>query len=49
MLASVKCSLIYFFHICLDYGVVSVHHVGILCENLERSLEFYQNILGMAP
>ena len=30
-----------------DYGVVSVHHVGILCENLERSLEFYQNILGM--
>ena len=31
----------------LDYGVVSVHHVGILCENLERSLDFYQNILGM--
>ncbi|KAB1209360.1 hypothetical protein CJ030_MR6G016537 [Morella rubra] len=30
-----------------DYGVVSVHHVGILCENLERSLEFYQNILGL--
>lgn len=30
-----------------DYGVVGVHHVGILCENLERSLHFYQNILGM--
>uniref|UniRef100_A0A2N9H811 VOC domain-containing protein n=1 Tax=Fagus sylvatica TaxID=28930 RepID=A0A2N9H811_FAGSY len=30
-----------------DYGVVSVHHVGILCENLERSIEFYQNILGL--
>ncbi|KAE9602470.1 hypothetical protein Lal_00050016 [Lupinus albus] len=31
----------------IDYGVVSVHHVGILCENLERSLGFYQNILGL--
>ncbi|KAL8542273.1 hypothetical protein ACS0TY_003221 [Phlomoides rotata] len=30
-----------------DYGVVSLHHVGILCENLERSLHFYQNILGL--
>ncbi|CAJ2649911.1 glyoxylase I 4 [Trifolium pratense] len=30
-----------------DYGVVSVHHVGILCENLERSLDFYQNVLGL--
>ncbi|MED6125820.1 hypothetical protein PIB30_072260 [Stylosanthes scabra] len=30
-----------------DYGVVSIHHVGILCENLERSLDFYQNILGL--
>lgn len=29
-----------------DFGVVSMHHVGILCENLERSLDFYQNILG---
>lgn len=28
------------------FGVVGVHHVGILCENLERSLHFYQNILG---
>ncbi|EPS71062.1 lactoylglutathione lyase family protein, partial [Genlisea aurea] len=27
------------------YGVVGVHHVGILCQNLERSLHFYQNIL----
>ncbi|KAJ6956798.1 hypothetical protein NC653_038872 [Populus alba x Populus x berolinensis] len=30
-----------------DYGVVSVHHVGVLCDNLERSLEFYQGILGL--
>ncbi|KAL1335528.1 hypothetical protein HN51_064390 [Arachis hypogaea] len=30
-----------------NYGVVSIHHVGILCENLERSLDFYQNILGL--
>ncbi|KAL3642781.1 hypothetical protein CASFOL_013596 [Castilleja foliolosa] len=30
-----------------DFGVVGVHHVGILCENLEKSLHFYQNILGL--
>ncbi|CAK8564016.1 unnamed protein product [Lathyrus sativus] len=30
-----------------DYGVVSVHHVGILCENLEKSLDYYQNVLGL--
>ncbi|KAF3647084.1 putative U-box domain-containing protein 34-like, partial [Capsicum annuum] len=30
-----------------DFGVVSMHHVGVLCENLERSLDFYQNILGL--
>ncbi|KAL5149395.1 hypothetical protein HKD37_13G036229 [Glycine soja] len=30
-----------------DYGVVCMHHVGILCENLERSLDFYQNVLGL--
>lgn len=30
-----------------DYGVVGVHHVGVLCENLEKSLEFYQNLLGL--
>lgn len=29
-----------------DYGAVGVHHVGVLCENLERSLHFYLNILG---
>ncbi|XP_042475368.1 uncharacterized protein LOC122057360 [Macadamia integrifolia] len=28
-------------------GTVSIHHVGLLCENLERSLEFYQNLLGL--
>ncbi|XP_076931625.1 uncharacterized protein LOC143596842 [Bidens hawaiensis] len=30
-----------------DFGVVNLHHVGILCENLERSLQFYQNLLGL--
>ncbi|KAK9099411.1 hypothetical protein Syun_026456 [Stephania yunnanensis] len=30
-----------------DIGVVGVHHVGLLCENLERSLDFYQNVLGL--
>ncbi|XP_042047326.1 uncharacterized protein LOC121793391 [Salvia splendens] len=30
-----------------DFGLVGMHHVGILCENLERSLHFYQNILGL--
>jgi catechol-2,3-dioxygenase len=28
------------------YGVVSIHHVGILCENLERSMAFYKDLLG---
>ncbi|CAN1185804.1 Glyoxylase I 4 [Linum perenne] len=31
----------------IDYGIVGVHHVGILCENLEKSLEFYQGTLGL--
>ncbi|TKY54460.1 YwkD protein [Spatholobus suberectus] len=30
-----------------DYGLVSLHHVGILCESLERSLDFYENVLGL--
>ncbi|XP_030440353.2 glyoxylase I 4 [Syzygium oleosum] len=30
-----------------DIGFLSIHHVGILCENLERSLDFYQNLLGL--
>ncbi|BBN08733.1 glyoxylase I family protein [Marchantia polymorpha subsp. ruderalis] len=29
----------------LDFA--GMHHVGLLCENLERSLEFYQGILGL--
>jgi glyoxylase I family protein len=24
-----------------------MHHVGLLCENLERSLEFYRDVLGL--
>ncbi|KAK6944794.1 Glyoxalase/fosfomycin resistance/dioxygenase domain [Dillenia turbinata] len=31
----------------IDIGVVSIHRVGIQCENLERSLDFYHNILGL--
>lgn len=23
-----------------------MHHVGVLCENLERSLAFYKDLLG---
>ncbi|XP_047332500.1 glyoxylase I 4 [Impatiens glandulifera] len=30
-----------------DYGVVGMHHVGILCKNLEQSIDFYQNLLGL--
>nr|CAD1843116.1 unnamed protein product [Ananas comosus var. bracteatus] len=30
-----------------DFGVVSIHHVGLLCENLERSLAFYKDLLGL--
>ncbi|XP_057968560.1 glyoxylase I 4 [Malania oleifera] len=30
-----------------DIGVMSIHHVGILCENLERSLDFYHKLLGL--
>ncbi|XP_047959454.1 uncharacterized protein LOC125204769 [Salvia hispanica] len=29
------------------FGVVGIHHVGFFCENLERSLHFYQDILGL--
>eukprot|EP00250_Pteridium_aquilinum_P025166 c30256_g1_i1 orf=259-882(-) len=28
-------------------GFVGIHHVGVLCENLERSLEFYCGLLGL--
>ncbi|XP_068650238.1 uncharacterized protein [Aristolochia californica] len=28
-------------------GTLGVHHVGLLCQNLEKSLEFYQNLLGL--
>lgn len=37
-----------FVDIDTDHGIVSLDHVGILCENLERSLDFYQNVLGMS-
>ncbi|XP_062230263.1 glyoxylase I 4-like [Phragmites australis] len=30
-----------------DYEVVSIHHVGILCENLERSMSFYKDLHGL--
>ncbi|GJM94808.1 hypothetical protein PR202_ga11487 [Eleusine coracana subsp. coracana] len=30
-----------------EYGIVSIHHVGILCENLERSMAFYKDLLGL--
>ncbi|KAK8970171.1 hypothetical protein KSP40_PGU008584 [Platanthera guangdongensis] len=30
-----------------DVGILSIHHVGILCKNLEKSLDFYQNLLGL--
>ncbi|KAL5698652.1 hypothetical protein ACHQM5_029661 [Ranunculus cassubicifolius] len=30
-----------------NLGIVNIHHVGLLCSNLERSLEFYQNLLGL--
>lgn len=28
-------------------GVLSIHHVGLLCRNLEKSLAFYQGLLGL--
>lgn len=28
-------------------GFVGIHHVGVLCQNLERSLEFYCGLLGL--
>lgn len=28
-------------------GFIGIHHVGIICENLERSLEFYCSLLGL--
>ncbi|KAI5055111.1 hypothetical protein GOP47_0030256 [Adiantum capillus-veneris] len=28
-------------------GFIGIHHVGVLCENLERSLEFYCGLLGL--
>ncbi|ERN02811.1 hypothetical protein AMTR_s00086p00123520 [Amborella trichopoda] len=30
-----------------DIGVVGIHHVGLLCQNLESSLDFYKNLLGL--
>lgn len=47
--ASPLLAMFILFSICntlADFGVVNMHHVGLLCENLERSLDFYQNLLG---
>lgn len=30
-----------------NIGFQGVHHIGLLCENLERSLAFYENVLGL--
>ncbi|KAI5062366.1 hypothetical protein GOP47_0022905 [Adiantum capillus-veneris] len=30
-----------------DIGFVGVHHVGILCKDLDKSLKFYCGVLGM--
>eukprot|EP00245_Coleochaete_scutata_P001136 TRINITY_DN1137_c0_g1_i2.p1 TRINITY_DN1137_c0_g1~~TRINITY_DN1137_c0_g1_i2.p1 ORF type:complete len:149 (+),score=16.65 TRINITY_DN1137_c0_g1_i2:281-727(+) len=30
-----------------EIGFTGVHHVGLLCENLERSLDFYCGLLGL--
>ncbi|KAI5068089.1 hypothetical protein GOP47_0016434 [Adiantum capillus-veneris] len=30
-----------------DIGFVGVHHVGILCKDLDKSLKFYSGVLGM--
>ncbi len=27
-------------------GFVGFHHIGVICENLEKSVEFYRNVLG---
>ncbi|XP_010247376.1 PREDICTED: uncharacterized protein LOC104590407, partial [Nelumbo nucifera] len=40
-------SYLFYLNICAGIGVLSIHHVGLLCENLEQSLEFYQNLLGL--
>ncbi|CAM6112903.1 unnamed protein product [Calypogeia fissa] len=31
----------------LSLDFTGVHHVGVICENLERSLEFYNGLLGL--
>jgi len=30
-----------------DIGIQGVHHVAIICENLERSMAFYGDLLGL--
>ena len=30
-------------------AIKGVHHVGLLCEDLQRSLHFYVDVLGMSP
>ncbi|KAH7427665.1 hypothetical protein KP509_10G054300 [Ceratopteris richardii] len=30
-----------------DIGFVGIYHVGVLCKDLDKSLEFYCNVLGL--
>jgi hypothetical protein len=34
------------FNLVVALEFSGVHHVGVLCENLERSMEFYSGLLG---
>ena len=30
-----------------NVGYMGMHHVAIICQNLERSMHFYQDVLGL--